>query len=89
MNLTVNGEACSIPDGATVGVLAELRGVAQRGTAVAVDGIVVPRRQWDDHVLVDGQTVEVVRAVQGGLPGTRIFGREVPTAQVERGMMRA
>jgi len=66
VNLTVNGEACSVPDGATVGVLAELRGVARRGTAVAVDGTVVPRRQWDDHVLVDGQAVEVVRAVQGG-----------------------
>jgi sulfur carrier protein len=66
MNLTVNGEACILPDGATVGVLAELHGVGQRGTAVAVDGVVVPRRQWDHYVLVDGQTLELVRAVQGG-----------------------
>jgi sulfur carrier protein len=37
-----------------------------RGVAVAVDGEVVPRGQWDGFALRDGQHVEVLQAVQGG-----------------------
>ena len=37
-----------------------------RGLAVAVDGDVVPRGEWQDRVLEEGQRVEVLRAVQGG-----------------------
>lgn len=36
------------------------------GVAVAVDGMVVPRRDWHDHVLADGVAVDVVTATQGG-----------------------
>lgn len=38
----------------------------QRGVAVAVNGEVVPRSQWHDHVLLAGDRVEVVTAVGGG-----------------------
>jgi sulfur carrier protein len=37
-----------------------------RGVAVAVDGEVVPRSEWETTELRDGQRVEVVQAVQGG-----------------------
>ena len=36
------------------------------GIAVAVNGAVVPRRQWPHHLLADGDRVDVVEAVQGG-----------------------
>jgi sulfur carrier protein len=34
--------------------------------AVAVDGEVVPRGEWDAVELREGQRVEIVQAVQGG-----------------------
>ena len=37
-----------------------------RGVAVAVDGEVVPRGEWDEFELREGQRVEVLQAVQGG-----------------------
>jgi sulfur carrier protein len=37
-----------------------------RGVAVALDGEVVPRGQWQRTDLDDGARVEVVVAVQGG-----------------------
>lgn len=37
-----------------------------RGTAVAVNGEVVPRSDWGRHALADGDRVEVLRAAQGG-----------------------
>jgi len=56
-------------DGApSLGVLLDELGLGldARGVAVAVDGEVVPRSQWDRRPLVDGSRVEVVDAIQGG-----------------------
>lgn len=41
-------------------------GLDARGVAVAVDGEVIPRSQWDRCPLADGSRVEVVDAIQGG-----------------------
>jgi sulfur carrier protein len=38
----------------------------QRGIAVALNGAVVPRAAWADTVLKPGDSVEIVRARQGG-----------------------
>ncbi len=65
MNITVNGRPRSF-DGATLADLLEREGAARRGTAAAVDGEVVPRGEWADFALADGQAVELLTAVQGG-----------------------
>ena len=44
------------------------RGVDRRGTAVAVNGEVIPRGEWAATELRDGQEIEVLHAVQGGSP---------------------
>ena len=62
MHLTVNGDHRSA-DARTV---AELVGEPRRGTAVAVNGEVVPRRDWAGHALRDGDRVEILTAAQGG-----------------------
>lgn len=62
----VNGEDRSVADGTTVlGAVTDLVGGA-RGTAVAVNGEVVPRGEWATTVLAPGDRVEVLRAAQGG-----------------------
>jgi sulfur carrier protein len=40
--------------------------VGQRGIAVAVNGSVVPRAAWPRTPLQSGDSVEIVRARQGG-----------------------
>lgn len=68
MLVVINGEPRELAAGTTIaGVLASLSGVPEgRGTAVALDGEVVPRGQWQRTELTDGARVEVVVAVQGG-----------------------
>jgi sulfur carrier protein len=68
MTIWVNGEARELTVGATVVDAIEASGASAdgRGIAAAVDGEVVPRDQWGDTTLGDGQRVEVVQAVQGG-----------------------
>jgi thiazole synthase len=39
-----------------------------RGVAVALDGEVVPRGEWEATALREGQSVEVLAAIQGGAP---------------------
>ena len=39
---------------------------AQRGVAVALNGAVVPRAAWGETELRQGDSVEIVRARQGG-----------------------
>lgn len=68
MIVDVNGSATRLPEGSTLAdaVAAAGAGGDDRGVAVAVDGEVVPRPQWVDRRLAEGEDVEVVRAVQGG-----------------------
>ena len=66
MRLVVNGEECDLPDGTTIAGLLRAHGARERGSAVAVDGAVVPRGEWESQQLVEGQQVELVHAVQGG-----------------------
>lgn len=51
--------------------LAELlagRGIAEgaQGVAVALNGAVVPRRRWPETLLQPGDSLEIVRPIQGG-----------------------
>jgi sulfur carrier protein len=68
VTITINGESRSLPAGATVASVVELFSAAPqgRGVAVAVGGEVVPRTDWPETQLSDGDQVEVVAAVQGG-----------------------
>ncbi len=68
MTIELNGEPVELVDPATVASAVQRSGAepSRAGIAVAVDGEVVPRSEWDRTRLVDGQKVEVVGAIQGG-----------------------
>lgn len=66
MRIQVNGEDRNVEGPITVGALVDGEVQARRGVAVAVDGEVVRRTDWDDTLLEDGARVEIVAAVQGG-----------------------
>ena len=63
----VNGEPRERA-GATIAELLTDLGVEDRarGVAVAVDGEVVPRAEWDDRRINEGERVEALSAMQGG-----------------------
>jgi sulfur carrier protein len=68
MTIELNGERVELDEPATVAAVVERAGgtADRRGVAVAVDGEVVPRSEWESTELADGQRVEVVGAIQGG-----------------------
>jgi sulfur carrier protein len=67
MNVTVNGSDRETPDGSTVDdMVREMSPATVRGLAVAVNGEVVPRHRWPETPLQEGDSVEILTAVQGG-----------------------
>ena len=65
MMILVNGDRTVLPDNTCVTEMLGVLGLPDRGIAVAVDGEVVVRRDWNSP-LADGAEVEIVTAVQGG-----------------------
>ena len=66
MIVFVNGERRDVAPAVTLDQVLGLGGQAQRGFAVALDVVVVPRTRHRTTVLDEGARVEVVTAVQGG-----------------------
>ncbi len=78
MRIDLNGEARELPPGATLAVAVRASGAESdtRGVAVALDGEVVPRGEWEATALREGQSVEVLAAIQGGEDSWELGGRE-------------
>jgi sulfur carrier protein len=65
--IRVNGESEPLGVATLEALLAEKAvDTAQRGIAVALNGAVVPRVAWRDTLLRGGDSIEIVRARQGG-----------------------
>jgi len=70
MRIELNGQPHELPEGATLDAAVRASGAGEggRGVAVALDGEVVPRSEWERTPLREGQAVEVLAAIQGGAP---------------------
>ena len=68
MKIILNGSSSDVRVGESVLAAIEQLGLKPdaRGVAVAVDGEVIPRAQWEDVRLSEGARVEVLSAMQGG-----------------------
>jgi sulfur carrier protein len=68
VRVELNGEPIELGEEATVAHVVASAGVdgEARGVAVALDGEVVPRGDWPRVALREGQSVEIVSAIQGG-----------------------
>jgi sulfur carrier protein len=66
VNITLNGKPRELAAPTTVEQLVAAVTELASGVAAAVNGEVVPRREWGQTQLRDRDQVEVVTAVQGG-----------------------
>lgn len=68
-SVTINGEERRVRNGIRIPDLLRLAGLDPeqvRGVAVAVNDEVVPRREWPEQAINEGDRIEVVTAKQGG-----------------------
>ena len=66
MNLFLNGEATSTPDGVTVAGLLDQLGFPLKGVAVERNREIVPKSLYGTTHLSEGDRIEIVQFVGGG-----------------------
>lgn len=66
MKLTVNSKETEVKDGCTVAGLAALLALPEKGIAIAANNRMVPRTEWENHVLQPGDSLVVIKAACGG-----------------------
>jgi len=64
MNITLNGELLDITSHALLEILKEYGAVAPY--AVAVNGIFIPKSQYNGFVINEGDSIELLSPIQGG-----------------------
>lgn len=66
MKASINGRLRDLPEQLTVGALLALLGSARNGIAVAQNGSVVRRSEYDRRIICEGDRIEIIEAVAGG-----------------------
>ena len=66
LQVNVNGESQQLAAGCTVQQLLNQLAPGKGRVAVEINGLIVPRSTFNDHVLRNGDTIEIVQAIGGG-----------------------
>ena len=66
MNLFLNGEPHTTPDGATLAEFLDSLGLPRTGIAVERNREIVPKSTYGVTILSDGDLIEIVQFVGGG-----------------------
>ena len=67
LEVTLNGEALTLSSSLLPDALCEIGyDPEQQGIAVAINMSVVPRSEWDETNIADGDRIDIVGAKQGG-----------------------
>ena len=66
MKIIVNGEESTVEQGTTIAALLHRLDIPVAGTAVAIGDAIVSREVHDTRPLIDGDRVEIMRAIGGG-----------------------
>jgi sulfur carrier protein len=66
MQLLINGNATEMPPELTARQLIEQLGLAGKRIALEVNGVIVPRSDYAEWRLKQGDKIEIVHAIGGG-----------------------
>ncbi|MDR1878133.1 MAG: sulfur carrier protein ThiS [Bacteroidales bacterium] len=67
MIITVNSKPCNIKDNCYLtDVLDEIKLVNRVGIAIAVNNTVVPKTEWEKHIVNNKDNIVIINAIFGG-----------------------
>ena len=66
MQLVINGESREVEPGLTAAQLVELLELGGRRLAMEINREILPRSQYGEHQLRNGDCIEIVQAIGGG-----------------------
>lgn len=66
MHIHFNDESILCPDDLTLAMLLEQLSLLKPGVALAINQRIVPREQWENHLLNNGDQILLFQAIAGG-----------------------
>lgn len=66
MKIYINQKEIEVQDRISVKELLDMQQIAIEGTAIAIDNKLVPKNEWNDRILTDGNKITIIRATFGG-----------------------
>lgn len=66
MQIQFNDQPVPCPDGSSLSQLLEQLSISQSGCALAVNQTIIPREQWSQYLLRDGDQILLFQAIAGG-----------------------
>ena len=66
MKIYINQKEIEVQDNISVKELLDMQQIAIEGTAIAIDNKLVPKNEWNDRILTDGNKIKIIRATFGG-----------------------
>ena len=67
IEITVNGNISKLKEPTSINEFLELKGFGGRSVAVAINSIVIRRTSFGSTIINDGDVIEIVRPVGGGM----------------------
>ena len=67
IEITVNGNISNLDQPTSINEFLVLKGFGGRSVAVAINSIVIRRTSFEETIINDGDVVEIVRPVGGGV----------------------
>tara|TARA_Y100000590_G_C15628590_1_gene980301 strand:- start:133 stop:333 length:201 start_codon:yes stop_codon:yes gene_type:complete len=66
MRISINKELISLPDNITVSKMLEKLEVEKKFIAVEINLNIIPKSEYDSHIVRENDSVEIIQAVGGG-----------------------
>tara|TARA_Y100001970_G_scaffold149240_1_gene183136 strand:+ start:489 stop:689 length:201 start_codon:yes stop_codon:yes gene_type:complete len=66
MRISINKELISLPDNITVSKMLEKLEIEKKFIAVEINLNIIPKSEYDSHIVRENDSVEIIQAVGGG-----------------------
>lgn len=66
MKARINNNEREMADGTTIAMIAQAEGLPDRGVAIAVNGEIVQRTEWNERIISNGDDIIILKAFCGG-----------------------
>ena len=66
MKIKINNCERDIANGTTIAMIAQMESLPDKGVAIAVNGEIVQRSAWNEHVINNGDDIIILKAFCGG-----------------------
>ena len=66
MKIYINQKEKETQDSISINELLDMQQISIEGTAIAIDNKLVPKNEWNDRILTEGNKITIIRATFGG-----------------------